>query len=190
MENAFLTIIKILLSDEFINFFGSILEKTISGFIVLLIGFYLYKHMKKSQLVIDEEIKIEIKTKKLLKEFKKDWYETKLMSENTISSQHEERCSILLKNVLEIKNLIDAYGLYLDRDLILIENYYFYKKAVLWCNNVNSIENEEIIAFKIFAKGNVNKEGSKRAFFASYSQFNKSIKNRIERKLFFTKHWQ
>ena len=181
-------------------FWWGVLEKVvggvISGSILILLGLFLYKRVRKKQTFDEAKIQKELRLQYVVNEFKRMRSKyTKPLAENSSSSQVEQELSFLFGACSEIIDLCKEYNIKVDSDIHLLMNHIFYKKGVLYCNNPVAIADEKIPMFNNMEKMKLdgvkfNKDSSRIEFFKSYQEFEKQLKIKLTANDFFKTYWK
>jgi hypothetical protein len=168
------------------------LEKLVSGVILIFIGLAFYKRTKKRQTFTEAKIQKEIKQQAVINEFKRlrNKY-SKPLAKNSHSTHLEQEMTNLYGVCGEVTDHCKAFDLKLEPDFNLLMNYTWFYKGVLFCNNSSRIEDEKIPYFSMIQKDGVefNKESSKDFFFDNYEFFKRELEGKISSGKFLPKYW-
>jgi hypothetical protein len=182
------------------TFWCNVLENTlsslISGAILVVLGLFFYKTLRKketiSEAIIDKELKIQF----IVNEFKRmrEKY-TKPLSIDSHSSQVEQELTDLYGYCDEIKAHCKRFNLPFDSDLNLLMNHVYAKKGVLYCNNPVLIADEKIPLFENINKMEIdgikfNRDSGKSVYFELFNRYEEEIIKLIEQKKFFKTYWK
>lgn len=182
------------------NILRDILVNAISGLLAFFVGYFFYKKLKKKQTIAEVEIQNEINIQYIVNEFKRMREKYNLpLEEKVFSPRIEEEISFLYQRCCTVRDSCINYSLELDSDVMLLMNFLYAQKGVLYCNNTKHnqppIENETFKYFdtinKMKAEGiGFNIESNREVYFQLLQMRTEELDKVILMKSFFKKYWK